>query len=698
MNNSRPDIANSNPLLAESELPLFDRIKAEHVIPAIETILAANRQELAVQLNSLDQPSYEELVVPFEEREDRLSQAWSPVSHLNAVMNSPELRQAYAQAQQELTAYSTELAQNEQLFRAFEALAARPDFSSLSVAQQKTVTNSLRDFRLAGVALAAEEKRRYGEIKKRLSELSTRFANNVLDATQGWYKTVTDPGALSGLPETALEGARQAAKSRGLEGYVITLDAPAYIAVMTYADDRALREEVYQAFVTRASAEGLAVDGKDPAEWDNQALMEEILALRHELAQLLGFANYAERSLATKMADSTDEVLNFLQRLARTSRKAAEQELAELKQFARQEFGMDELAAWDVAYYSEKRRQAVFDLSEEELRPFFPADTVLEGLFQVAGRLFNVRIVPDPEVTTWHPDARFYRVTRDGTPLAGFYLDLYARENKRGGAWMDECRVRRKSHGELQLPVAYLTCNFTPPADDRPSLLTHSEVTTLFHEFGHGLHHMLTQIDCPAVSGINGVAWDAVELPSQFLENWCWQESVIPLISSHYQTGEALPRDLLDKLLKAKNFQTAMQMVRQLEFALFDFRLHLEYDPDAPRDIQSLLDEVRREVAVMPPPSYNKFQNSFSHIFAGGYAAGYYSYKWAEVLSSDAFSSFEEHGIFDSATAQSFLHNILEKGGSEDAMDLFVKFRGREPQVDALLRHSGIEEHGEQAL
>lgn len=694
---SSVESGSSNPLLSLATLPPFNEIRPDHVLPAIEQIIEDNQTALSRQLSELSNVSYDLLVEALEEREDRLSRAWSPVGHLNAVMNSPDLRTVYAQAQQKLTEYSTALAQNEALYQAFEKLAASEEFKTLSAAQQKTVNNTLRDFRLAGVALPAEKKKRYGEIKQRLSELSTQFANNVLDATQGWYKQVDDVAALRGLPESALDSARQAAKARNLPGYLLTLDAPSYIAVMTYADDRALREEVYRAYVTRASSRGVAVGDQDPAVWDNQPLMEEILALRHELAQLLGFANYAERSLATKMAKTPQEVVDFLTGLAEKSRPAAEEEFAELKLFAAQHYGQEDLAAWDVAYYSEKQRQALFDFSEEEMRPYFPAAKVVSGLFEVVRRLFDVTVEEDPEVRTWHKDASYYRVLRNGKLIAGFYLDLYARDNKRGGAWMDECRVRRKTADGLQLPVAYLTCNFTPPTDERPSLLTHSEVTTLFHEFGHGLHHMLTQIDCASVSGINGVAWDAVELPSQFLENWCWQAEVIPMISAHYQTGEALPQEMLEKLLKAKNFQAAMHMVRQLEFAIFDFRLHLEYNPDSPRDIHSLLDEVRSQVAVVIPPSFNSFQNSFSHIFAGGYAAGYYSYKWAEVLSADAFSRFEEEGIFNEETALSFRQNILEKGGSEEALDLFVAFRGREPNPQALLRHSGIEEIGEQA-
>lgn len=697
-----------NPLLDVSGLPPFEEIKSEHVVPAIESLINDNQLALENLLASLQsssqQPTWENLVEKFEDREDRLTKAWSPVGHLNAVMNSEALREAYTKGIQLLTEYSTEVSQNETLFRAYEAILKSDEFNSLSIAQKKTITNSVRDFKLAGVDLSPEKKQRYGEIKQRLSELSTQFSNHVLDATQGWYKNLEDDQLLAGLPATAIEGAKQAAESKQLSGYVITLDIPSYLAVMTYADSRELREEMYRAYTTRASSQGLSVNETvDPLQWNNAPLIEEILALRHELANLLGFNNYAERSLATKMASSTAEVIDFLTNLANTARPAAQKEMQELKDFAKESYGIENLTAWDIAYYSEKRREAVFSLSEEELRPYFPAEKVIDGLFQVAEKLFHVSFEKDEGVTTWHPDTNYYSIKRDGKIIAGFYFDIYARENKRGGAWMDSCRVKRRvlnsasqlqsqpqAQAQLQIPVAYLTCNFTPPTQNTPSLLKHMEVTTLFHEFGHGLHHMLTAIDCPAVSGINGVAWDAVELPSQFLENWCWHEDVIPMISSHYQTGEALPKALLDKLLKAKNYQSAMQTVRQVEFALFDFRLHLEYDPNNPQDPQTILDQVREQVAVSIPPAFNKFQNSFSHIFAGGYAAGYYSYKWAEVLSSDAFSLFEEQGIFDRDASERFQQNILEKGGSEDAMDLFVAFRGREPSIEPLLRHNGI--------
>ncbi|WP_024461834.1 oligopeptidase A [Marinimicrobium sp. LS-A18] len=681
----------ANPLLETHELPPFSAIKPEHVEPAIRQLIDENRAHRERLLDGLDQPTWDNFVAPLEAEEDRLEQAWSPVSHLNAVVNSEALREAYNASVALLTEYNTEVSQDKRLYEAFQAIADSPEYDQLSQAQRQSIDYALRDFRLGGVALEGEAKKRYGQIKKRLSELSTQFANNVLDATQAWYKHFTDPQDLAGLPDSALEQAAQAAKQKNLEGYVTTLDIPSFLAVMTYAEDRALRRETYTAFVTRASAEGQKADGSSAAEWDNTAIIDETLALRHELAQLLGFNNYAERSLATKMADSTEQVINFLTELAEKSKPLAEQDVQQLKAFAEKE-GCTDLQAWDLAYFSEKLRQADYALSQEELRPYFPAERVISGLFEVVKRLYNIDIVPVASFDSWHPDVRFYQIYKDGEHIAGFYFDIFARENKRGGAWMADCRVRRQTASGVQRPVAFLTCNFTPPVGETPSLLTHDEVTTLFHEFGHGLHHMLTQIDVATVSGINGVAWDAVELPSQFLENWCWEPDVVPLISGHYKTGEPLPKDLLDKLLAAKNFQSGMQMVRQLEFSLFDFRLHAEYDPNNPKAPQQLLDEVRDQVAVIKPPAFNKFQNSFSHIFAGGYAAGYYSYKWAEVLSADAFSRFEEEGIFNRDTGESFLKEILQQGGSRPPMELFVNFRGREPSIAPLLRHSGIDE------
>lgn len=676
----------SNPLLQPAELPPFLSIKPEHVQPAIEQLLADNREQIQALLAAPGEKSWTTLVEPLEALEDRLNQAWSPVSHMNSVVNSDALRDAYNACLPLLSEYSTELGQSAELYQAYQAIANSEPYATLSQAQQKSIQNALRDFRLAGVALPADKKQRYGEIKKRLSKLTSTFAENVLDATQGWTKLIHHAGELAGVPESSLAAMAQAAEAKGLEGYLVTLEFPSYFPVVTYCENAALREEVYEAFVTRASDQGPSA-----GEWDNSELIDEILALRHELATLLGFEHYAAYSLATKMADTPEQVMQFLLDLAEKSHSRAVQEFAELQAYAQEQFGVTELNPWDVGYYSEKLRQHRYAISQEELRPWFPVDRVIDGMFEVVQRLYDINIKPVAEFDSWHPDVRFYEISRDGGVIGRFYLDLYARADKRGGAWMDECRVRRGlPDGRVQLPVAYLTCNFNGPVGDTPALLTHDEVTTLFHEFGHGLHHMLTRIDVSAVSGINGVPWDAVELPSQFLENWCWQPEGIALISSHYQTGEPLPQEMLDKLLAAKNFQAAMQMVRQLEFALFDFRVHLEYNPYAEGEVQAILDQVREQVTVVPVVAYNRFQHGFTHIFAGGYAAGYYSYKWAEVLSADAFSKFEEEGIFNRATGKAFLENILQQGGAREPMELFVAFRGREPNVEPLLRHSGL--------
>ena len=675
----------TNPLLTDDLLPAFGRIRTEHMEPAIDQILSDNRMQIQ-DLAQQQEPTWDTLAQPMQALDDRLNNAWAVISHLNAVMNSDDTRQAYKNCLEKITEYGTELSQNTELCGAYKALAAREDFAELHPDQRKAIENTLRDFRLGGVDLPDEQKQRYANLSRELAELSNKFSDNVLDATQHWYCHITDVEELAGVPETAIEGARQAARQRDLDGYVITLDFPSFYPVMTYGDNRDLRRRVYEAFVTRASDMG-----PDAGKWDNSQVMAEILKRRHTQSQLLGFNNYAERSLATKMARSVDEVMDFLNQLAARSRPVAEQDVAALKAFVRDTYGVEELEAWDIGYYSEKLRQQRYDISQETLRPWFPADKVVPGLFAVAEKLFGVQIEAQPEVETWHPDVHAYRISRDGQPIAWFYLDLFARQGKRGGAWMADCRVRwRNQQGHLQLPVAFLTCNFTPPVDGKPSLLTHDEVTTLFHEFGHGLHHMLTQVEVADVSGINGVAWDAVELPSQFLENWCWDQQSLALIASHHETGEPLPQALLDKLLAAKNFQSGMQMVRQLEFSLFDFRLHAEFDPQSPVQPLEVHRQVRREIAVVESPAFNRFPNSFSHIFAGGYAAGYYSYKWAEVLAADAFSLFEEHGIFDPETGHSFLANILEKGGSQEPMALFKAFRGREPEVDALLRQSGI--------
>ena len=677
----------SNPLLDTEGLPAFSAIRPDHVEPAIDALLAENRARLNAILEGPAPPSWDTVVAPQEAMDDRLSNAWSPVSHLNAVMNNDALREAYNACLPKLTAYTTEVGQNSKLAEAYKAVRAREDFDALSPAQQKTVDNAIRDFHLSGVDLPADEKERYREIASRLSALSAKFEENVMDATNAWQKHVANEAELAGLPESTLAVARQEAERNDKDGYLLTLDFPCFFGVLAHCDNRALREEMYTAFGTRASDQG-----PHAGQWDNTEIMEEILALRHEKSQLLGFANYAELSLATKMADSTDQVTGFLLDLATRAKPQAEKELAALREYAKDELGLDELHPWDTTWATEKLRQARYQLSQEDLRPYFSADRVKAGLFQVVERLYGVKIVENTEaVDTWHEDVKFYEIHNpDGSVRGQFYTDLYARAKKRGGAWMDVCRMRRAQGNDTQIPVAYLTCNFTPSVGGKPALLTHGEVETLFHEFGHGLHHMLTRVDCAAVSGIAGVPWDAVELPSQFMENWCWEREALDLFAVHVDTGERIPDDLYQRMQAAKNFQSAMQMVRQLEFSLFDFRLHADYDQATGPRIFEILDQVRDQVSVMKPPAWHRFPHSFGHIFAGGYAAGYYSYKWAEVLSADAFSRFEEEGIFNQQTGRDFLENILEKGGSEDLMELYVAFRGREPQIDALLRHHGL--------
>jgi oligopeptidase A len=673
----------TNPLLKQSGLPDFSHILPSHVEPAIDHLLARNRERIAELLDSIDEPTWANLIEPLDEWDDELDRAWSPVSHLNAVMNSDELRDAYNACLPKLSDYATEMGQNEALYSAYKRLA--DSGQGLNEAQRKVLENALRDFHLSGIDLPAEKKVRYKEISQQLSQLSSQYSDNLLDATNAWSRHFDDVSALTGLPQSALDLSAQIAEQRGQQGWMLTLDYPSFFPVMTYADDRELRREVYEAYNTRASDQG-----PHDRKFDNSQLMDEILALRHEQAQLLGFANYAERSLATKMADSTDKVVDFLHDLARRSKPQAEHELEELREFAAG-LGLDDLQPWDVGYYAEKLRHQRYEISQEELKPYFPETRVIPGMFKVMSRLFDVSFHEVEGVESWHPDVKFYEVLDpQGHEVAQFYFDLYARPNKRGGAWMGTCQSRLVNSNRCQLPVAYMTCNFTPPVGDKPSLLTHTEVETLFHEFGHGLHHMLTRVDYPAIAGIHGVAWDAVELPSQFMENFCWQREALALFSGHYETGEPIPDQLFERMLSAKNFQSAMMMVRQLEFALFDFRIHLEYDPAKGGRIYDILNEVREQVAVIKPPAWNRFAHGFSHIFAGGYAAGYYGYKWAEVLSADAFSLFEENGIFDAQTGQSFRDNVLALGGSRDAADLFRAFRGRDPQIDALLRHTGV--------
>ncbi len=674
----------TNPLLEQTGLPAFSLIRPEHVEPAIDVLLAENRRRITELLENVEGPSWRNLVEPIEEWEDRLERAWSPVSHMNAVVNSDELRAAYNACLPKLSDYATEMGHNEALFGAYQAVAEQTD--RLDDAQRKVLDNALRDFHLSGVDLPPAEKERFKQISQELSQLTSSFSENVLDATNAWSKRIDDVEALAGLPQSAIDLARQTAEQRGEQGCLLTLDFPSYFPVMTYADDPALRREMYEAYQTRASDQG-----PDQGKFDNSENMERILALRHEQAQLLGFASYAECSLARKMARSTDEVLQFLHDLAARSKPQAERELEELKAFAAEQHGVNALEPWDIAYFSEKLRQQRYSITQEEVKPYFPETRVVPGMFEVVGKLYGVSFHEVQGVDSWHPDVKFYEIRdHDGSLRGQFYFDLYARRNKRGGAWMDTCQSRMKTETVEQIPVAYMVCNFTPPVGDKPALLSHDEVETLFHEFGHGLHHMLTRVDYVAVSGINGVAWDAVELPSQFMENYCWQREALDMFAAHYESGERIPDELYRRMLAAKNFQSGMMMVRQLEFSLFDFRIHGEFDPAGGGRIYEILGEVRDEVAVIRPPAWGRFAHAFSHIFAGGYAAGYYSYKWAEVLSADAFALFEDNGVFDQSTGQSFLHNILEKGGSRDAMDLFVAFRGREPQIDALLRHTGI--------
>ena len=669
----------TNPLLTDAALPRFHDISAQHVEPAIRQLLDDNRAGIAALLAS-GADRFETLVVPLERMHHRLAKAWSPVGHLNGVLNSDELRAAYNACLPLLTAYHTELGQNVELCAAYQAVMDR-EGPGLPPEQRKVVENALRDFRLAGVSLPAEDKQRFGAVMERLATAQARFDENVLDATNAWSRHVTDERELAGLPANTLRRARDAAVAAGRDGWLLTLDAPTYQAVLTHGSHEPLRRGFYEAWVTRASDRG-----PHAGQWDNGPLMAEILALRHEAARLVGYASFAEYSLATKMARDPAEVIEFLERLARVSRPAAEREFRELEEFAGRR-----LAAWDVAFYSERLKNERLQVSEEALRPYFPLPRVLAGLFTVISRLYGVRIVANAAVEVYHPDVRYFDVLdRDGTPRGGFFLDLYARPKKRGGAWMDECVGRIELAGASALPVAYLVCNFTPPVGEQPSLLTHHEVLTLFHEFGHGFHHLLTRVGVPSVAGINGVPWDAVELPSQFMENFAWRDEVLPLISAHVETGAALPHDVLARLQASRSFQAGMQTVRQLEFALFDFRLHAEYRPGQPPRIAETLAEVRDTVAVVRPPEFNRFPHSFQHVFSGGYAAGYYSYKWAEVLSADAFGAFEEQGVFDVATARRFLRSILERGGSRDAMEAFVEFRGRKPEIEPLLRQLGL--------
>ncbi len=672
----------SNPLLFFSGFPKFNEVKAEHVTPAMDKLLAEGRHLIDKLTTSTATPSWETFARPLEDMEEKISRAWSQIGHMNAVVNSPELREAYNDNLAKLTDFYSDLAQNEALYQKFKDLRQSLAFTQLSATQQKIVENELRDFRLGGAELPADKKARFKTIQEELSKLGARFEENMMDTTNDFAHYVEDENILKGIPNDALQASKDAASSDGKTGCKFTLHFPSYMPVMQYAENRALRETMYRAYATRASEFG-------KADWDNTALIADILKLRLEAAQLLGFKNYAELSLATKMADTPQQVAEFLDTLAKRAKPYAERDMAELSAYANK-LGIDDMQAWDVAYVSEKLREEKYAFSDQEVKQYFPEEKVLAGLFKVTETIFGVQ-VKKSDAQVWHKDAAFYQITdAEDTPIAYFYLDLYARNNKRGGAWMDECITRRRKDGTVELPVAFLTCNFSAPVGDKPATFTHDEVITMFHEFGHGLHHMLTEVEEHGVSGIKGVEWDAVELPSQFMENFCWEWDVLRHMTQHIDTGAQLSRELFDKMVAAKNFQAGMQTVRQIEFALFDMRLHSTFNPHGSKTALDLIEEVRDEVAVVRPPQWNRFPNSFSHIFAGGYAAGYYSYKWAEVLSADAYSLFEELGVLSDEAGTRFRNEVLAQGGSRTALESFVAFRGREPNIDALLRHNGM--------
>ncbi len=674
-----------NPLLDFSGLPRFSEFRTEYVTPAVDTLLGEGRT-LVTRLSAGEVPAtWHDFVEPLEDANERLNRAWGQVGHLNAVMNNPELREVYNANLPKITQYYSEISQNLGLYHKFKALRGSTHYEQLTVAQRRIIDNELRDFVLGGAELPDDKKKRFMEIRERLSQLSSRFSDNLLDATNAFSHVVTDEAQVAGLPQDVLECAAEAARADSRDGWKFTLHAPSYLPVLQYANHRPLRELMYHAFVTRASEFG-------KPDWDNTPLILEILKLRRELARLLGFANYAEYSLTPKMAESPQQVLEFLTELATRAKPYAQRDLDEVSEFAHRELGLDKLESWDLAYASEKLRVARYAFSDQEVKQYFPETTVLPGMFKLIETIYGLTITPD-HAPLWDPDVRFYAIRDHAGSLVGrFYVDLYARPSKRGGAWMDEAITRRRKADGVQAPVAYLNCNFSRSVGGKPAMFTHDEVITLFHEFGHGLHHLLTRVDYLGVSGINGVEWDAVELPSQFMENFCWEWDVVQPMTSHVDSGEPLPRSLFDKMRAAKNFQSGLQTVRQLEFALFDLHLHYDFDPDGGKTALALLDEVRRQVAVMFPPAYNRFPNNFSHIFAGGYGAGYYSYKWAEVLSADAYSLFEEQGVLDPKTGHRFWSEILGVGGSRPALESFVAFRGREPKMDALLRHSGMVE------
>ena len=664
------------------DFPIFSSIKPHRVLPQLEKILAENRAAIKKLLAQQEPFTWENLMQPLDDLGERLHIMWGVVSHLNNVVHSAQLQHAYNKGLPKLSAYCTEISHNVKLYEAVQKLYASKEYKKFAVAQKKIISNDLRDFKLAGVALSVKKKQEFAKLSKQLAELSSKFSENLLHATHGWTKHIKDKNLLSGIPEHALKIARQTAKQKKRTGWLFTLEQPSYVAVLTYADNRKLREQMYTAYVTRASDQG-----PQAGRWDNSRVMDDILKNRTKLTRLLDFNNYAEYSLVPKMAQNTKQVLNFLQKLARLSKPKAKQEYKELQTFAK-----TKLQPWDIAYYSEKLRQQKYNISQEDLRPYFPEQQVLTGMFQLVKRLYSITIEKFNAPDVWHKDVKVFAVFNNNKKLLSyFYLDLYARPNKQGGAWMNDYRSRRKlKNGKIQTPIAYIITNFSPPIGKTSALFTHDEVRTLFHEFGHSLQHMLTTVDYADVSGINGVPWDAVELPSQFMENWCQEKQILKLISQHYKSKKTLPKKIFDRMMRAKNFQSGLQMLRQIELALFDFRLHIEFNPKQKNQIQNILNAVRAKIAIIPTAPFNRFQHGFAHIFGGGYAAGYYSYKWAEVLASDAFAKFEEDGLFNKKTAAAFLTNILAMGGSIDPMQLFKQFRGRAPKIDALLKHSGI--------
>lgn len=668
-------------------LPDFSRIRISDAEKNLDTLLKKNLETIDQLLSENNVYTWENLLQPLENINDALHQFWSPLQHLSAVIDSPELRDTMRACLPKLSDYHTHISHNKKLFCAIESIRTDDNFKHLNFAQQKSIDNDLRDFKLSGVNLPADKKIRFAELSKSLSQLTHQFEENVLDATMAWKKHITDETLLSGIPEHAKNAAKKNAANENKAGWIFTLEAPDFLAVMSYADSAALREETYHAFVTRASE-----IGPNAGKFDNSTVMHDILRNRLELAHLLGYNNFAEYSLATKMVKKTDDVIAFLNELADKSTEKARAEFCTLSDFAKNELGMAQLNAWDVAYASEKLRLKEYTISQEDLRPYFAENSVTAGLFDIMQRLYGITVEKVDDAPVWHRDVKCFQI-RDarGEIQSHLFFDLYARKNKRGGAWMDECRMRRQlDNGEIQLPAAYVTCNFNAPVGNNPALFTHADVETLFHECGHALQHILTKIDVANVSGIRGIPWDAVEVASQFFENWAWEKSSIDYFAKHYQTNAPIPDLLFERMQRAKNFQSAMQMIRQLEFSLFDFYLHLEFDPNNPICIQTILNRVRQKMAVYPMPNFNRFQHGFSHIFGGGYAAGYYSYKWAEVMACDAFSLFEEKGIFNSDTSEKFKRTFLESGGAKEPMDLFIEFRGRKPSVNALLAQTGI--------